>query len=90
MYDPSLLTYHKRLVHQEYNTCGEKHPTLAYYTPDFAAVIYHHSVGNTVILHYKSILPCKLPLNGSKLLQYFNPGKGRIKTASVIYHSIVL
>jgi hypothetical protein len=31
--------------------------------------------GNTVILCYKAILPWKLPWDGSKLPQYFNPRK---------------
>ncbi len=36
-------------------------------------------LGNTVILCYKAIIPQKLPWNGSKLLQYFNPRKSRVK-----------
>jgi hypothetical protein len=34
---------------------------------------------NTIVLCYKAILPWKLPLNGSKLLQYFNPRKLGLK-----------
>jgi hypothetical protein len=44
--------------------------------------------GHTIILIYKSISPGKIPWNGNKLLQYFNPRKSRVKITVVIYCSI--
>ncbi len=46
--------------------------------------------GNTVILCYKAILPLKLPWNGSKLPQYFNHRKSKVRSTAVIYRGIVL
>jgi hypothetical protein len=46
--------------------------------------------GNTVILCYKAILPWKLLRNGSKLPQYFNLRKSRVRSTVVIYRGIVL
>jgi hypothetical protein len=42
--------------------------------------------GNSIILCYKHILPWKLMWNGSKLPQYINPRKSRVRITEVIYH----
>jgi hypothetical protein len=46
--------------------------------------------GNNILLCYKSKLHWKLPWNGSKLLQYFNPRKSRVNFTVVIVTGIVL
>ncbi len=48
------------------------------------------SHGKTVFLCFKVILHWKLPWNGSKPLQYFNPRKSNYTINAVIYPSIVL
>ncbi len=56
----------------------------------FNAIIDHHFMVITIILCDKAILPWKLPLNGNKLLRYFNPRKSRVNITAVIYCCIVL
>jgi hypothetical protein len=60
----------------------------------FYETFYHGNLppfhGIAVILCYKAILPWKLLWNGSKLPQYFNPRKSRVKSTVVIYCSIFI